>query len=225
MSLLERRRALMSLNKGILPPQYRQVEYIESSGTQCIITDLYFKSEYDVDFEFLVTDFPTNTTSNKNLWSTNDTNLDAYWHFNSNWGGSVGQEQYLCWKFYATTYTGITEANGKANTRTRVYSKGDYWYENVLWGFSNNGTNKMTAGKTSPVPLKLYGYYGARNNGIFNMCNLRFFYFKVTEGDTVIAHFIPCYRKSDSVAGMYDIVNDKFYTNSGTGEFLIGGEI
>lgn len=219
MTLLERRRALMSQNKE----KYVFVEYLESTGTQFIITDLYFKSEYDVDYEFSVSGFPTNTTCNKTLWSTTNTSIDPYWHFSSNWGSNIGQDQYLGWKYYATTYTGITMASAKANTKTRVYTKGNYWYEHMLYGFSSNGTNKMTAGKTSSVPLKFYGSY--TTNGIFNMSNLRFYYFKVTEGDTVIAHFIPCYRKNDNVAGMYDTVNDKFYTNQGTGNFLIGGEI
>lgn len=33
---------------------------------------------------------------------------------------------------------------------------------------------------------------------------------------------IPCYRKSDSKPGMYDIVSGYFYTNLGTGDFLKG---
>ena len=32
----------------------------------------------------------------------------------------------------------------------------------------------------------------------------------------------PCIRKSDGAPGMYDIVNDVFYTNSGTGTFTTG---
>ena len=34
--------------------------------------------------------------------------------------------------------------------------------------------------------------------------------------------FIPCYRLSDGVAGLYDIVNQDFYSNVGTGEFVKG---
>lgn len=35
---------------------------------------------------------------------------------------------------------------------------------------------------------------------------------------------IPCYRKSDGVIGMYDLVFGVFYQNSGTGEFLKGAD-
>ena len=41
----------------------------------------------------------------------------------------------------------------------------------------------------------------------------------------MVRDLIPCYRKVDNVAGMYDLVNDVFYTNEGTGEFIIGNVI
>lgn len=44
-------------------------------------------------------------------------------------------------------------------------------------------------------------------------------------GDTLIRDFVPCYRKSDSEPGMYDIINNVFYTNAGTGEFTCGGVV
>jgi hypothetical protein len=34
-----------------------------------------------------------------------------------------------------------------------------------------------------------------------------------------VRDFIPVYRKSDSVVGMYDSVNDVFYTNKWSGSF------
>lgn len=45
-------------------------------------------------------------------------------------------------------------------------------------------------------------------------------------GDTEseeIANFIPCYRKSDNKAGLYDIIND--YFNAGTGSFIVGPDM
>lgn len=41
----------------------------------------------------------------------------------------------------------------------------------------------------------------------------------------VYIHLIPCYRKSDNEPGFYDVVNNVFYTNVGTGEFGIGPEV
>jgi hypothetical protein len=37
-----------------------------------------------------------------------------------------------------------------------------------------------------------------------------------------VRHFIPCYRKSDNKPGLYDTINNTFYTNAGSGEFILG---
>jgi len=50
-------------------------------------------------------------------------------------------------------------------------------------------------------------------------------YMKITENGTVVRHFFPCYRKSDMKPGMYDTVNGVFYTNAGSGEFILGPSI
>lgn len=44
------------------------------------------------------------------------------------------------------------------------------------------------------------------------------------DGD-LVRDFIPCYRKLDNVAGLYDMVNDEFYTNIGTGTFTLGPNV
>ena len=46
--------------------------------------------------------------------------------------------------------------------------------------------------------------------------------FKMYDNDALVRNFIPCYRKSDNAAGLYDTVNNVFYTNAGTGKFIIG---
>jgi len=42
------------------------------------------------------------------------------------------------------------------------------------------------------------------------------------DGTTLVRNMIPCYRRSDLKPGMYDTVNNVFYTNSGSGEFILG---
>lgn len=45
------------------------------------------------------------------------------------------------------------------------------------------------------------------------------------EDNILVRDFIPCYRKTDNVVGLYDMKNAKFYEKQGTGNFLIGGEL
>ena len=51
------------------------------------------------------------------------------------------------------------------------------------------------------------------------------YYVKIYDGETLIRDMIPCYRKSDNKPGMYDTVNGTFYTNAGTGEFVVGPDV
>lgn len=46
---------------------------------------------------------------------------------------------------------------------------------------------------------------------------------KFSEAGELKVNLVPCYRKSDGEIGLYDKVNDKFYTKAGSGEFIKGG--
>ena len=50
------------------------------------------------------------------------------------------------------------------------------------------------------------------------------YYFRMHTARGLERNFIPCYRKSDNKPGMYDLVTNTFYTNIGTGDFIIGYE-
>ena len=51
------------------------------------------------------------------------------------------------------------------------------------------------------------------------------YYWKIWDDNNLLRDFVPCYRKSDGVIGLYDRVEGKFYTNKGTGTFLKGNDI
>ncbi len=52
----------------------------------------------------------------------------------------------------------------------------------------------------------------------------KIYYFRLYDTGKPIFNFVPCYRKSDNVKGLYDIVEGKFYTNQVTGDDFIAGE-
>jgi hypothetical protein len=49
-------------------------------------------------------------------------------------------------------------------------------------------------------------------------------YIKDSNGDFT-HNYIPCYRKSDGEIGVYDTETGTFYTNSGTGTLVKGGNV
>lgn len=50
-------------------------------------------------------------------------------------------------------------------------------------------------------------------------------YCKMFYEDNLVRDFVPCYRNSDNVAGLYDFVTNTFFTNQGTGTFTVGNDI
>ena len=210
MKLLERRRALMSARKSLLPKEYQQVEYIESTGTQFIDTGLKGTNKTELELELQYTDVTTSTStrlfgartsSTKNAFyigSYAATNSPFYLNFNS---GS----------YPSTLYLNLTKHNIKI--------KNSIAYVDDLEIFINlNTTDKFT----TDYNLILCG---ANSGGSIACAKAKYFKCKIWANDIFVRDFIPCYRKSDNVIGLYDIVNGTFYTNQGTGEFLKGGDV
>ena len=52
----------------------------------------------------------------------------------------------------------------------------------------------------------------------------KLYYFKIYVEDVLVRDFIPCYRNSDNVVGMYDLVSNTFFVNQGTGTFTKGSD-
>ena len=51
---------------------------------------------------------------------------------------------------------------------------------------------------------------------------VRFYYFKIYDGDTLVKDLVPCVRISDSKTGLYDKVAGVFHPNIGSEEFVCG---
>lgn len=105
--------------------------------------------------------------------------------------------------------------------------------KNTSCGFTytNGGVGTKVLGMstncpiTSEFPMFLFAQQSAGNAEYVDASYFRIYECRIWENQNLIRDFIPCYRKSDSKPGMYDIINDVFYVNQGTGEFIIGPEV
>ena len=73
----------------------------------------------------------------------------------------------------------------------------------ILFGGSFDGN--------SPTPISAY--------------NMKVYRLKIYEEDELVREYVPCYRESDNEIGLYELVNNVFYTNNGTGTFNKGNDI
>ena len=53
---------------------------------------------------------------------------------------------------------------------------------------------------------------------------MRLYSAKIYDSGTLVRNFIPC-KNDNNVVGLYDLVNDVFYRNAGTGTFTAGNEV
>ena len=62
--------------------------------------------------------------------------------------------------------------------------------------------------------------FGRGNSGSFErFAKAAIYRAKIYDNGVLIREFVPCIQKSNNEVGMYDIVNDVFYGNDGTGVF------
>lgn len=208
MNLLSRRMVLMSaIGKTLLPKEYQQVEYLESTGGQYIdtevIPDTYTGFSIDASFPDVVTDIfrfgcRNDSGETRFILATNN-------NFYFGYGKSI---------------------NHSTNWRINP---------NVFYSMQLNFLNSRQAGGNGfpyfPIPATLptmkYSIimFGRNSAGSITSSAQTIKRCKISQGNEIIRDFIPCYRKADNVAGMYDVVNDKFYTNAGTGNFIVGGNV
>lgn len=78
---------------------------------------------------------------------------------------------------------------------------------------------------TSDYPMLLFAQQEGGRAGYLENSYFRIYECKIWHNGKIIRDFIPCYRKEDGEAGMFDTVNKVFYTNQGTGTFIIGPEM
>lgn len=191
---------------------YQQVEYIASTGTQYIDTGIIPDQDTGFDIIYLTKD---------NIGYDNS-------GYGSVMGARRGSKQN---ELQITTYT--TEVNGFAGTlRYGTTENNAGITTNIKMRstlinkvYTNNDDVEITLSDTFTSPKSLT-IFALNNNGtITQYGKVQLYSLKIYDGDTLVRDYVPCYRISDGVAGLYDTVNEEFYTNAGTGEFNIGENI
>lgn len=120
----------------------------------------------------------------------------------------------------STAYTYIVPNTANNNERylwtykNKVFSV--YDRNNVLVGISDITSTDFGDGDTTEI--RLFFGYNSNSKG-------RISYYHHKKADDTEINLIPCRRLSDNISGMYDTVSRTFFTNSGTGQFLVGPDV
>lgn len=194
----------------LLPNAYQQVEYLECSGSQYIDVGITGHGQY------------TLFVKSQNI-------PNRFWCFGSK-----------------ISYTNQAFSMANGGQQGNLYSDsffnyGDKWWIRTLSALNDGLIHEFICDKgtfviddVQQVSYEVESFdnginitlFAMNTNGTIIKCTSSKIYESwIKDDSTFLCHVYPCYRKSDNVAGMYDIVRDVFLTNVGTGTFLVGPDV
>lgn len=195
---------------GRLPEGYTEREYIESSGTQYIDTGFKPNQDTRVVVDVYITEqhissncvFGTRSAASStaplmlNLWSMNAGTAVRFDYFGGN----------------TTSSTSLVGKRSLVDANKNICTIGD----TVL-----NGTYQQGQTKFNLFVLT------CNNAGNFNSkynTYARLYSCQIYDNGTLIRDYVPCTNPSGEV-GLYDLENEEFYGNAGSGAFTAGPEV
>ena len=204
----------------LLPDEYQQVGYIESTGTQYIDTKYFSNSKTAVDI------ICSYINGNNGQWSNGQI-----------FGSANSQEGVTRLSVDITLKNAIRLSYGESGViMSNEIEKNKIYNINITR--KGMKINDEIVGTESEIDL-LNGvqtnsaYLFARHQPVWNAYSGfigRIYSCKIIEDDKCIKYFIPCYttgivndvdaiQRPVGTVGMYDTVNGQFYVNKGTGTF------
>lgn len=183
---------------------YRELEYIESTGSQYINTGIGENICCMLEFEFMPAELKSENQS------------------------------YLSGTLDDFTFAAAgTENSVYLRYRTRQI----FYQTNIDSSVKNTFSimnNKITLNNKIMSSINTNDSVGANSNNILIFDNaslnrrarMRFYSLKLYDRNkNLLRDFIPVRNNKTGKAGLYDKVEDKFYGNSGTGDFIMGGVV
>ena len=190
-----------------LPAEYQEVEYLESTGTQVINTGLYMDQDSAIELKTVI-----NKIGDSRYYGAaqayNIRSFECY-YYNGN----------LEFNFVSVKNISLDSVpNGSIGIITCDNTNATLSYDGEVLTKSISGSSIFE----TPTTLCLFALN--RPNG-YDFGKVKIYYAIIKKSNVLVRNLVPCYRKSDDEPGMYDLVSKTFYTNQGTGEFLVGPDV
>jgi hypothetical protein len=203
-----------NVNPYGIPSEYTVVEYIGNTSNSYILTDYIPNTNTKIVMDI-------NAHQGTAAWQTIFGARDAVYP-----GGNEYAFFSRCdsdYKFYpritGNTYTYMAGTYDERITVTidgtliTVEKEDHTSYSYTQSGSLANLSNAMT----------IFALHNGNSIGDAGIIDL--YSFKIYENNALVKQYIPCYRNSDDVIGLYETVNSVFYTNGGTGTFSKGNDV
>lgn len=198
-SYIEYKEKIYPISIAKIPSEYQEVEYIQSNGSQ-----------------YINTGYPLWNTTNWKIQA--NFSIDEHYNYNAMFGfDDVTDTANEVWIYSNTNYA--WRACGKTNISlmpipldtkvTVVHDNSGNNFITTLDGVEKWNTTKATSTANHNL------CFGHRTGG--GWLKGKIYGLKLWSEGALVRDFIPCYRISDNIAGLYDTVNNVFYPNANTG--------
>ena len=201
----------MSITTDFLRWKYQKVEYIWATWTQFI--DSWFSYGWwwylKIDAKIMFNQLPTSDwyfiywviwrNSNNRFLALNYNSWNIF--------------QWATWTEYFTNFTWTTWT---IYDTSLLYT----WWNMTIKVNNNTVSTSSTWNMYQGHSLPIFCRYDNGKNSYDLYSKIRLYSFKIySSSNTMVRNFVPCYRKSDNVIWLLDIVNKVFYTNQWSWSF------
>ena len=206
--------------KTILPQGYTEREYVENTNSTtpaCIDTGIYLNGEghkAEVEYEF---DATIEVAKRTLFGAQHSQNLMTLYCGS---GYACGDSEI---GVTGRVTTAVYQAGRHTVSFEMLNNKATYIYDNAtprVITISSSVFNDTSLADTYPVYMFANNNAGAKTQLLLG----KIYRFKFWQHGVLVRDMLPCTRDSDNAVGMYDIVNNSFYT-SATATPLIAGEV
>lgn len=207
-----RRHSGVSAPSSRLPKEYQEVEYIESNNNlQYINLNLRCPNGFLIKTRFLLTGYFINGSPIIAANEDSPPYKRNLFYVSTNKETALGLGESAVRSDYTHDLNTLYEVEASTiKGRSFIKINGETILE------SDNSDDR-----TSKSLHLFHNNYSADRQNFLG----RIYETEISDDVSLVRHLIPCYRKADNVAGMYDIVNGVFHINAGTGEFIVGPDV
>lgn len=202
-----------------IPEEYQEIEFLKSTGTQYINTGI--KSNSNIGFEIDLSMSNVQSSNYSVAFGGNTIYID-----NNNIRNAIridgrvvsGADNGVNYKgrfiFSQTPYS----LELTSNERVKIDLLNKILYKNGVQIADLSAT-------TFDNDTELYVFGAMHNGGALSTGNTTIYSLKIYDNNILVRDYVPCYRLVDNVSGLYDLVNNQFCVNEGTGEFERGVDV
>lgn len=198
---------------------YTRLDYIESSGTQYIDTGFTPSgtTRFDVGFN---TSSLIGTTGFGTIFGSRQNHYTRGYQLTTYSDDITSLRGHFLYGTSANTTQGL--ATIRHNVEIVVGSDMHIVYEENTLTSNDAVTDTISAQSfTAPSPIYIFALNG--NGSATEFSNTKLQFLLIYDNNVLVRNYIPVIRHSDGAIGLLDLVEMKFYGNSGTGTFIGGG--